>query len=99
MKNTLLLAGAMTLCAGMAQADPIERACLRSEREGATRGLCNCIQLVADITLSRRDQRVAAGFFGDPHQAQVIRQSDNRRHETFWKRYTAFGGAAEQYCR
>ena len=30
--------------------------------------------------------------------AQEIRQSDNSGHEVFWKRYSAFGDAAESYC-
>lgn len=74
-------------------------ACLRGGRRGATRQVCGCVQSVADQDLSRADQRMAVSFFSDPHQAQVIRQSDNPRHEAFWDRYTAFAERAERICR
>ncbi len=77
----------------------IERACLRSDRSAASRPLCGCIQRVADQMLTRRDQRMAAKFFRDPHMAQEIRQSDVAWHEAFWKRYTAFGTTAGNICR
>lgn len=77
----------------------ISDACMRSGRKGATRELCGCVQGVADQSLSGADQRLAVTFFSDPHQAQVIRQSDNPRHEDFWKRYRAFADRAEQLCR
>lgn len=91
----VLAAGA---CSGMAGAGVIERACLKSDRGAASRSMCGCIQQVADLTLTRRDQRLAASFFGDPHQAQVIRQSDRAAHEVFWKKYKAFGANAQNYC-
>lgn len=91
--------GLSGLSAGIAQAGPIERACLKADRKSASRPLCNCVQQVADLTLDNRDQRLAASFFKDPHRAQEIRQSDNSSHESFWKRYKAFGASAESYCR
>lgn len=84
--------------ASAAQASIIERACLQSDRAGGNRALCGCIQGVADITLDRRDQRLAAKFFRDPHHAQEIRQSNSRSHEIFWQKYRRFGTSAEQYC-
>ncbi|RLJ60470.1 hypothetical protein BCF46_0671 [Litoreibacter meonggei] len=87
------------LCTSAALAGPIERACLKADRKAASRPLCNCVQQVADLTLSSGDQRLAATFFSDPHRAQVIRQSDNSGHEKFWKRYKQFGANAESYCR
>lgn len=78
---------------------PIADACVRAGRKGATRQLCGCVQGVADQSLSSADQRLARTFFADPHQAQVIRQSDNPRHEEFWRRYKAFAERAEQLCR
>lgn len=93
---------AVLLGAGLApwgaQAGRIERACLGSGRDAASRPLCDCIQRVADATLKRRDQRMAARFFDDPHRAQVVRQSDRRSHEAFWQRYKRFGELAEGYC-
>ncbi len=89
----------LTICAGgAAQAGVIERACLGSDRTQASRGLCGCIQQVADVTLTRRDQRMAAQFFKDPHRAQEVRQSSNPRDETFWRKYRSFGSTAENYC-
>ena len=86
------------LLAGAAHAGAIERACKRSDRAAGKQHLCSCIQQVADVTLDRRDQRMAAQFFKDPHKAQEIRQSDRRSHDVFWKKYRAFGDAAESYC-
>lgn len=76
----------------------IRKACLKAGRAGATRVMCSCIQDVADTRLKRKDQKLAAKFFKDPHKAQEIRQSDNNTHEAFWQRYKAFGLAAEETC-
>lgn len=81
-----------------ASAGVIERACLSSNRPAANRSLCGCIQKVADSTLDRRDQRLAAKFFRDPHMAQEVRQSDSRSHEIFWQKYKKFGASAESSC-
>ncbi|MBK5932667.1 hypothetical protein C8N32_10690 [Rhodovulum imhoffii] len=97
MKNIVLVAALAVLSTTTAQAGPIERACLQSDR-GPSRSLCGCIQDVADMTLSGSDQRRAIKFFRDPHQAQVVRQSDRRDDEAFWKRYKRFGQAAASYC-
>lgn len=91
-----LLAGLFTL---PAYANQIERACMRSDRSSGNRVLCGCIQDAANLTLSARDQKLAASFFADPDRAQQIRQSDRRSHESFWKRYKSFGQAAEAFCR
>lgn len=102
MTKGLLLGAATLVAAGFfaagAQAGPIERACIKSDRQAASRSLCGCIQQVADITLDRRDQKLAATFFRDPHRAQEVRQSDRQSHEVFWKKYKAFGRSAENYC-
>ena len=90
---------ALALSAGAAQAGLIERACLESKRQAATSALCGCIQDAADLTLTGSDQRLAARFFRDPHQAQEVRQSDRSRDEAFWQRYRAFGSAAETFCK
>lgn len=96
--KTLVLTVALTFgSASFAYAGLIETACMKSGRTGGL-ALCNCIQQVADITLSRSDQRQAAKFFSDPHQAQEIRQSDHSSHEAFWQRYKNFGATAEAYC-
>ena len=97
MRYISLLAGALLALALPASADPIERACLKSDRP-ASRALCGCIQDVADLTLTNRDQRLASSFFSDPQKAQDIRMSDRRSHEAFWDRYKAFGETAETYC-
>jgi hypothetical protein len=94
----LIAAAAVVLIAPPALAGPIDSACLRSERGAQNRPVCGCIQQVADETLSRGDQRAAARFFRDPHQAQEVRQSGRPRDEAFWLRYRDFGARAEARC-
>jgi hypothetical protein len=81
-----------------AMAGPVERACNASGRSQATPRLCTCIQQTADALLSWNEQRRAAGFFSDPHEAQEVRQSGRAADEVFWQRYRAFGEAAEARC-
>lgn len=83
---------------GAAQAGPIERACLQSDRDAANRSVCRCIQQVADQTLGGSDQRRAAKFFGDPDKANDVWLSQTRADDAFWDRYKAFGSQAEAYC-
>ncbi|MBP0484022.1 arginine transporter [Sagittula salina] len=79
---------------------PISSACMSGGRKAANRELCGCVQAAANAAMpSGRDQRLAASFFADPHQAQVIRQSDNPTHEAFWKRYKTFTAQSETLCR
>ncbi len=99
MTRTVLTALAVALFSSVAQAGTIERACLQSDRRAANRAICGCIQRVANVTLDSSDQRLAASFFSDPHRAQEIRQSDNRRHARFWAKYRQFGTTAEVHCR
>lgn len=80
------------------QAADIERACLSSERAAGNRVLCGCIQDAANLTLSPREQRMAAGFFKDPEKAQQVRSSDSRSSDAFWERYQAFGETASTFC-
>lgn len=96
--KTIAIAALLAALSTPALAGPIERACLKSDRPGVSRGLCGCIQDAADKTLNRGDQRRAVKFFRDPHKAQVVRQSDNRRDEQFWQRYKKFGATAAAYC-
>lgn len=98
MKKLILAAALSTAAIPAAHAGMIERACLGSERAGVSRALCGCIQDVADGMLDFNDQRLASSFFRDPHQAQVIRQSDDILHEIFWRKYKEFGARAEQSC-
>ena len=93
------VAGLAAFLANPLFAEQIERACLKSERGEGNRSLCGCIQDAANLTLNAKDQRRAAEFFSDPHQAQVIRQSDRRSDEVFWERYKNFGQTAEVFCR
>jgi uncharacterized protein YceK len=78
---------------------PINKACMASDRKARSRSLCGCIQAVANKTLSGSQQRIAVSFYNDPHEAQVIRQSDNASHEAFWKDYRNYGETAERTCR
>ena len=77
---------------------PMQTACLRSDRRAAGRQLCGCVQATANATLSRGDQAKAVRFFKDPHEAQVVRQSDRAADEAFWKRYKQFVEVAERTC-
>lgn len=78
---------------------PISQACLGSDRKARSRALCGCIQAVANQTLSGAQQNRAVAFYGDPHLAQQIRQSDRASDERFWESYKAYGERAEQICR
>jgi len=89
----ILLSAAMP-----ASAADIEKACNSSDRPSASRQLCGCIQDVADLTLSRAEQRRAARFFSDPHAAQEVRRSDSRSDREFWNRYELFADSAAYYC-
>lgn len=79
-------------------AGPIESACNRSDRPQANRGLCRCIDAVADMTLTRGEQRQVARFFSDPQRAQDVRMSKSSRDNELWARYRAFGDMAEARC-
>lgn len=93
-----LVAVFLSLMSGTGAAGPIERACLSSDRAGASRTLCGCIQQVADMTLQGGDQRRAAGFFKDPEKAHATWTSQTASDNAFWDRYKNFGATAEAYC-
>ncbi|MGR3365163.1 MAG: hypothetical protein ACU0CY_13405 [Maritimibacter harenae] len=99
MKSTLLAATLAALIASPASAAGIiERACMSSERSGATALLCNCIQAVADELLAPHEQRKGAAFFSDPHKSQETRMSKNRSDSEFWEKWTSYGDKAAQLC-
>ena len=81
-----------------AAAGPIVQACLRSDRNAVSLAACNCIEGVAEFTLSATDQHKVAGFFKDPERAEKARAADGRADEAFWDRYESFGTQAELYC-
>lgn len=89
---TFLVAGAPL------NANPVERACMGSNRSAATPSLCACIGGVARQTLTLGERRRAARLFDDPDAAEELRMSDDHRDEAFWDRYQAFGQAAERMC-
>jgi hypothetical protein len=80
------------------QANPVERACLQSNRPGVSRSLCACIGRVADATLTRGQMRQGARFFRDPQRAQDVRMSNRRSDEELWRAWREFGERAEQSC-
>lgn len=99
MNNRLMIAAAaVILTAPLAVAGPIDSACSRSDRGARSAALCGCIQQVADMTLSRADQRRAADFFKDPHRAQEVRMSKSNADNAFWGRYKNFASTAQAYC-
>lgn len=81
-----------------AQAGAIERACRSSDRSAANPALCRCIQKVANVRLTISERKTVSKWFGDPHQAQVVRQSSNSRDEHLWERYKLFGDTAAKTC-
>jgi hypothetical protein len=102
MKNLILaaalVAAAIPLTATLVNAGPIERACLRSDRQAAGRAVCACIQQVADMTLRGADQRRAAKLINDPDTAHKVWLSKSAADDAFWERYKNFGATAEAYC-
>lgn len=96
----------IALCAGTlgglapdpAAAGAIEQACRQSNRSAASPQLCSCIQNVAETSLNAAERRTVARWFSDPHQAQLIRQSDRRSDAELWERYKAFGDRAAKIC-
>ena len=98
MLKPVVAAAAVILTAPFAVAGPIDNACIRSERGARNPALCGCVQQVADMTLSRGDQRRAAGFFRNAQQAQDVRMSKSDADNQFWARYKAFAATAEAYC-
>ncbi|MEM8740034.1 MAG: hypothetical protein AAGE13_00955 [Pseudomonadota bacterium] len=88
----------LVIVPAVAEAGVISRACMASGRDKATRDLCNCIQHVANRSLSRPDRRRAAKFFKDPQLAQETRQSDRPADEAFWERYAQFSSRASDMC-
>lgn len=99
MKMIILAMVLTIICATLAEAGPIESACLRSGNDNASSSLCGCIQQVADMTLGGSDQQRAARFFTDPQRAQNVRASNSAADNAFWQRYASFGDAAEEYCQ
>ena len=99
MFNRLMIAAAaVVLTTPLAVAGPVDSACMRSDRAAGSRQLCGCIQQVADMTLSRADQRRAAKFFSDADEAQQVRMSKSNADNAFWARYKNFATTAEAYC-
>ncbi|MBU3030681.1 hypothetical protein [Paracoccus marinaquae] len=99
LNRIVIAAAAVLMTAPLAMSGPIDSACVRSDRARGNSQLCGCIQQVANQTLSRSDQRRAADFFKDPHQAQVVRMSKSDSDNAFWSRYKRFASTAEAYCR
>lgn len=102
MKTTMVLVAAFALAmpvlTNFAAAGPIEKACNRSNRQAATRSMCNCIGQVADQSLGGADQRKAAAFFKDPEKAHETWMSKSKSNDAFWDRYKAFSAQAEAFC-
>ncbi len=93
----IILAAAI-LVPGAALAGPVGNACLASERARGDAALCACIQVAADATLTSGEQRRAARFFRNPHEAQAVRASTSDADNRFWDRYIAFAQLAEAQC-
>ena len=77
---------------------PILEACLAAGRKQATRQRCGCVQAVADLSLSRDEQRRGAAFFEDPQGLQDLRMSNSTVNAQFWDRWKSYGSQAENLC-
>lgn len=105
-KTFMILTTALAVTAGLAACGrgghgsdgPIAQACMSSGRDGASWRTCGCAQQVANQMLSRSDQVRAVKFFRDPELAQKARTANSDHARAFWRRYSAFGTAAEQSC-
>ncbi|MHA3977567.1 hypothetical protein ACW9UR_07790 [Halovulum sp. GXIMD14794] len=73
-----------------------ESACLRSARSPGP-SVCRCAQSLADVSLSRSDQRQAAKIIAEPDHYLKLREK--RGQQAFLDRYRAWGKAAEMRCR
>lgn len=93
--STLVLLAA---CGGNRVSGDIGKACMASNRKASSPRLCSCVQQAANSTLNGSEQRRAAKFFDDPHDAQETRQSDNASDERFWLRYKQFTATASRMC-
>ncbi len=93
-----VVALALSLGVGAAQAGPISNACMKSDRKAVSGALCGCIQQAADTTLSGTDQRRVAKFFNDPEAVQKVKLSDTDRDDDFWRRYRNFSDTAQAAC-
>ena len=98
MLATLVAAVLPLVAPVVASAGPIQSACNRSDRQAASRSLCDCIDKVADMTLRGSDQKRVASFFKDPDKAQEIKMSKRDSDDAFWDRYQVFTTQAEAYC-
>lgn len=92
-----VLAAAFLAVPTQATANPIQRACMASDRD-ASRSLCSCIGEAADSTLSRAQMREGARWFDDPQRAQDTRQSDRAGDEEMWQAWRTFSSLAQQRC-
>lgn len=93
-----VLAAAFLAVPTTLHANPIQRACMASDRDAASRSLCSCIGDAADSTLSRAQMREGARWFEDPQRAQDTRQSDRERDEEMWQAWRTFSSLAQQRC-
>ncbi len=91
------LAAAFLALPTAALANPIERACLASDRN-PSRAVCSCIGVAADATLNNSQMREGARWFDDPQRAQDVRQSDRASDEAMWQAWGVFSALAEQRC-
>lgn len=79
-----------------AAAGELETACLARTVDAAE--TCTCIQGVANLTLSEKDQSRAVTLFRDPERAEEARMSRRSRDKAFWDRYERFGAEAAKRC-
>ena len=92
-----LVTMAVLACAAPAFAGPAQKACLATERSPGPR-VCACAQQVADQTLSRSDQHIAASIIREPELFVKYQKDSSRRAQGFLTRYRLWGERVEQHC-
>lgn len=97
LKSTLI--AALVICPTLSfGAGTTENACLRSDRSPG-RAACACAQNVADQTLSKGDQKIAAKIINNPDVFYEYYGSDNQRKKAFLQRYRNWGSTAQEFCK
>ncbi|KAA2312423.1 hypothetical protein DL237_17145 [Pseudooceanicola sediminis] len=91
------LAACAIFAGSTGNAGPISQACLGAGN-GTSPRLCVCIQQVADMTLNKQDQRLAAKIIKEPQKAQDVKMSKTAKDDAFWSKYSSFGQAAQAMC-
>lgn len=77
---------------------PTQQACLLSDHSPGPKA-CLCVQQIADQTLSREEQFLAASIIAEPDLLDTYLVDDRPQSRGFVERYREWGARAAQSCR